>query len=103
MIQIATETVFPLSRTGEHVPLGRNGKKLHPATAFRWAQHGLRGVKLETIRVGGTTCTSVEALQRFFDHLSAPPAQAVAPRPSPAARSRAAEHADRKLIEMGVK
>jgi hypothetical protein len=28
------------------------------------------GVKLEVIRVGGTLCTSVEALQRFFDRLA---------------------------------
>jgi hypothetical protein len=27
-------------------------------------------VKLEVIKVGGTTCTSQEALQRFFDRLT---------------------------------
>ena len=36
-----------------------------------WARNGIRGVRIETIRVGGTLCTSLEALQRFFDRLSA--------------------------------
>ncbi len=36
---------------------------------YRWATEGLRGVHLETIQVGGTLCTSIEALQRFFERL----------------------------------
>ena len=32
---------------------------------------GVRGIRLESIMVGGTRCTSVQALQRFFDALTA--------------------------------
>ncbi|MFO0954422.1 MAG: DUF1580 domain-containing protein [Isosphaeraceae bacterium] len=100
-ILIAEETVFPLSEVPNHVP-PRRGKKLHVATVFRW-KGGLRGVKLETIRIGGTLHTSAEALQRFFDRLSAtdhgpdpaPPAD-----PSKA-RQRAAERAGRELDSLG--
>jgi hypothetical protein len=40
------------------------------STIYRWATAGVAGVKLETIRVGGTLCTSFEALQRFFERLT---------------------------------
>ena len=39
-------------------------------TIYRWATKGMRGFRLETIRIGGTLCTSHEALQRFFDRLT---------------------------------
>ena len=45
-------------------------KRLHPATLYRWAARGLRGVRLETIQVGGSLCTSEEKLQLFFNRLS---------------------------------
>jgi hypothetical protein len=77
-IVLASESVFPLAESPRHVPARRGGKRLHQSTAFRWAKHGLRGVRLETIRVGGTLCTSAEALQRFFDALSAAPVGHVA-------------------------
>ena len=54
----------------KNFPLGRNGKRIHLATLYRWALGGTGGVRLETLKVGGTTCTSVEALQRFFDELT---------------------------------
>jgi hypothetical protein len=41
-------------------------KKLSNATLWRWITCGLRGVKLETILIGGTRCTSVEAVERFI-------------------------------------
>ena len=47
-------------------------------TLYRWSAKGIRGVRLETIRVGGSLCTSVQALQRFFDRLSGPRGDAAA-------------------------
>lgn len=47
----------------------------HYATLFRWAQRGCRGIRLETILVGGIRYTSREALDRFIaacSGLSAP-------------------------------
>lgn len=38
----------------------------HYATLFRWGQRGCRGIRLETILVGGIRYTSREALDRFI-------------------------------------
>ena len=72
MIDIRTENLIPLTKAPrlENLPLRRYDKPPHVATFFRWARRGLRGVRLETIRVGGTLCTTAEALQRFFEALS---------------------------------
>lgn len=74
MIDIRTEKTFPLSQIAkrDELPRRRRGKPLNVATLYRWAKNGLRGGRLETIQVGGTLCTSVEALQRFFDALGCP-------------------------------
>lgn len=66
MIELATETVVSLTQATNHLPRRRGGKKPHASTLYRWAKNGL-----ETIRVGGTLCTSVEALQRFCERLTA--------------------------------
>jgi hypothetical protein len=66
VIDITTEKVRNLHRIRRYVTKVRGGKPIHPATLYRWANDGCAGVKLETIKVGGTTCTSIEALQRFF-------------------------------------
>ena len=70
MINLKTETILSFSEVCRRLPRRRAGRPLHPATLYRWANPGLRGIKLETIQVGGTLCTSLEALQRFFDKLS---------------------------------
>ncbi len=66
MIDLSTEDVMPLKEAAPITP-GRP----HVATLFRWASRGVGGVKLEVVRVGGKTCTSREALQRFCDRLTA--------------------------------
>jgi hypothetical protein len=65
------ENVFPLAQAPKLLPPGRQGKRRHTATMFRWATIGLRGVVLETVQVGGTRCTSRAALERFFAALTA--------------------------------
>jgi hypothetical protein len=80
MIDITQERVFPLNHAPrqKELPRRRYGKRPHVATLYRWAKRGLCGVRLETISVGGTLCTSVEALQRFFAGLTdiaSPPTQ----------------------------
>jgi hypothetical protein len=49
-------------------------KPPHPSTLFRWARKGLKSrsgriVHLTILPVGGTYCTSLEALARFFGEL----------------------------------
>ena len=61
-----TEDVFPLSQT----PKRLRGRRVHSSTVFRWVKRGIRGHRLETIKIGGVICTSENALRRFFNSLS---------------------------------
>ena len=65
-MELGEETIIPLTEAPEYLPR-RRGKKIHISTLFRWAQKGTGGKQLETIKVGGTRCTSLEALQRFIE------------------------------------
>jgi hypothetical protein len=62
---------------------------------WRWAARGIRGVRLEVVRVGGTTWTSVEALGRFFAALNG--TAALPPTPTPSASA-----AERELDALGI-
>jgi hypothetical protein len=59
-------------------------------------------VILESIQVGGTRCTSREALARFFRRLTTGDAADVSPVRSVAQRERAAQKAMKALEEAGV-
>jgi hypothetical protein len=39
----------------------------HISTLIRWFQQGIKGVKLETVLVGGRRFTSLEAIHRFIE------------------------------------
>ncbi len=82
MIDIHSETVISLADAPRHLPKRRGGKRPHIATLYRWAQRGCRGMKLETVQVGGTLCTSLEALQRFCDRLTSGVVPTAAPEPA---------------------
>lgn len=103
MIDLATEQVYSLTDAPSRFPFPtrRNGKKPHVATLFRWAKTGCRGVRLETIRVGGTTCTSTEAINRFCERLTERP-RIGSPRPTPTGQRKAAERASRELDAIGI-
>ncbi len=73
MIDIRTEELITLAKAASELPPRRLGRRAHVSTLYRWVGHGLRGVRLEAVQVGGTRCTSREALQRFFDRLDYPP------------------------------
>ncbi len=57
------------------IPIGQVGNCVTPrvsrATAHRWAKVGVRGIKLESVMVGGRVFTTSEALARFICELSA--------------------------------
>jgi hypothetical protein len=76
MIDTRGEHTFPLSHARDHVH-----SRPSPATAWRWALKGIRGVKLETVMMGGRRYTSREAVDRFFAGLTEARA-AAAPAPS---------------------
>lgn len=99
-IDLLKESVVTLADAAKHLPRRRSGKRPHVSCLYRWVQTGIRGIRLETIRVGGTLCTSTEAVQRFCDRLTAgtttPPA-----RPSPNRRHQIAK-AEKELADAGI-
>ena len=105
---LLSETVIPFSGVGKLIP-GRNGRRLNPTTPWRWATKGSRTpagavVKLEVIRCGGRTLTSVEAVKRFFDRLTAATVgESTSEQPrSPAERRMASARAEAELIAAGA-
>jgi hypothetical protein len=66
------ETIISLAAAPDDLPRRRSGRPIHVSCIYRWTTVGCRGVVLESLQVGGTRCTSREALQRFFDKLSEP-------------------------------
>jgi len=73
------------------------------ATIYRWAQIGIKGIRLETVQVGGCKFTSREALARFFAALSARTAGTQPQAPdATTARKRAVRRAEALLDAHGV-
>jgi hypothetical protein len=74
-IDPATEVLRPLADAARQLPPLRGGKPVWPSTVWRWATRGIRDrngavVRLEIIKLGGTCCTSEQALTRFFRALT---------------------------------
>src|SRR3954447_7108193 len=100
MLDTTIETVLSLAEAAEGLPRRRRGRKTHVSTLYRWTTAGCRGVRLETIQVGATRCTSREALQRFFERLSSggqPGSHPIAATRSAVRRARESERAGEKL------
>jgi hypothetical protein len=108
MIETSTETLLSLRDAAKRLPGRRQGKRPAVETLYRWTLHGCRGIVLESAQIGGTRCTSIEALDRFFAALSAASraGQLVPPPLSTArmsaARRRQVEQAERELTEAGI-
>jgi len=100
MIDIKREKLVTLRQAVELLPARRAGKAPSYRTVIRWAKQGILGVRLETLRVGETLCTSHEAMQRFFEACTAadPPVRE-APDPK---RQRQYDQALAKLRSRGL-
>jgi len=97
MIDLGTETVLSLNQAAKAAP-GRP----HLATIWRWAQRGVKGVKLETIVVGGRRFTSSEAIERFIARTTAAANGEPAPIRTPRQRQRAIAAAEAALARDGI-
>jgi hypothetical protein len=97
-IDITTERVVTFREAAkEYCPRRRHGRKPHISTFYRWARMGL-----ETIQVGGQLCTSVEALQRFFDSLSGPASPTRRPAATPRRVVCTPDQVERELTTLGL-
>lgn len=98
-----TETLISLSEATRHLPRRRGQKKPHISCLYRWTTSGCKGMVLESIQVGGTRCTSKEALARFFRRLTDGQAPDDAPKVRSATeRERAMAKAMRELEAAGI-
>lgn len=106
-IDVFGETLVTLREAAKRLPKVKAGKSPHIATLHRWVQRGCRSrdgqiVRLEAVKIGGTVCTSLEALQRFFDGLSGD-TTVVAPQARTARqRQRAIARAEEELRKAGI-
>jgi hypothetical protein len=60
MIDVETESLLSLADAAKALP-----GHPHITTLWRWRKCGVRGVRLETVLVGGRRYTSREAVERF--------------------------------------
>ncbi len=101
MIDTTIERLIPLREVPKVLPCRETGRRIHISAIYRWAQRGIHGVRLDVVRIGGTTYTSSEAIQRFGEQLSSRTGfNAVADLPTPRARQREIEQASRRVGEL---
>ena len=101
MIDLLTEEVVSFTDAARMLPRRRGGKRPHVATLYRWSQSGCRGVRLETIQVGGTRCTSRQAIARFCEQLSRDSLDTIPP-PTRRQRTKSIEQAEKTLEAAGI-
>lgn len=65
-----TEKIVSFVEGAEALP-EINGKPVHPSALWRWARKGIKGIRLESVRLGGRFVTSMEAIDRFSKALAA--------------------------------
>jgi hypothetical protein len=102
MIDLTRESLISLSDVPAHLPERRGGKRPHISCIYRWAQKGCRGVLLETLQCGGTKITSLQALQRFFEKLTAASSGTAPPTRSSRQRERDIAMAEADLSRAGM-
>jgi len=98
MIDIASEELIALREVPNRLPPRPTGRRVHISAVYRWIQRGVRGTCLESVRIGGTPYTSMEALQRFAERLSPSPGRPqIQPNTTTKTRQRQIDEATRRV------
>jgi hypothetical protein len=71
MIETIVERPIPLRKIPAAAIPGQGTSSFIPTPLHRWCLLGVRGIRLESVMVGGRRCTSIEALNRFFQAVTA--------------------------------
>jgi hypothetical protein len=103
-IDFLREKVINLHEAPEYLGHGRQGQRPHVSFLVRAIKTGIRGQKLEAVRLGGRWLTSVEALQRWCE-AQTPSSPESTQKPATKRHRRAAssqDHVDRLLDEAGL-
>lgn len=86
------------------IPIGHLARKyqVDPATVYRWWKKGIRGVRLETVMVGGRRMVPDGADERFHAAVTAASTpDAISPPRSPSASDAASKRASDQLSKRG--
>jgi hypothetical protein len=110
MIDLESERTISLQEAARRYPSGREGKPTHVATVLRHITMGVRGPNGEIVRLDGTRLgrrwiTSIEAIQRFSERLTAATISNQAQAPgvaTSASRKRELERIKRELDAAGI-
>jgi hypothetical protein len=70
MIDPNVEQPITLREAAKLPALRRNGRGPHLSAIYRWVNRGVRGKRLETIVIGGSRCTTLEAVGRWINALT---------------------------------
>ena len=70
-INVFKEQLITFAELAKSLPCRRGDRPVHLATIHRWRSRGLKGIRLEGVRVGGAWHTSREAFRRFTERLTA--------------------------------
>ncbi len=93
------------SSQSEYLPIVRavelaTGRRPHLSTVLRWCIRGSRGIRLDSRVLGGRRLTTVDAVHRYMDAVTAASVGGIAlPAESPAATRRRVDRAARELAE----
>ena len=63
------DNLMSLDEATRYVP-AINGRRHATSTLYRWCRRGIKGVRLEYVRIGRNIATTTEALDRFFEALA---------------------------------
>ena len=97
-IDLTAETPITLAEAARTLP----GGPVHVSTIHRWRLKGCRGVRLASFLRGGVRHTTREAIERFFDAVTAAADGEPAPTRTSAQRERDIEQAEHELARAGI-
>ena len=100
MLPLNPAKFVPIHDVPAMLPVRPNGKRVHISAVYRWASKGVRGVRLQTVRIAGALYTTREAVEDFINAAATPPE-------APSVPDRLAEHRQamasaRLALELGL-
>jgi hypothetical protein len=101
-VDILSEAIVSLAEAAKIIPT-----RPDVSTLWRWYRRGVRGIRLETVIIGGKRYTSRESIQRFIERTTEAHDKGAAAPAKPFARTRrnrnaAVTEAKKKLQAPGI-
>jgi hypothetical protein len=100
--QIEKPLTFGQAAKLDLIPRRRRDRPIHPSCIARWATQGLDGVRLDSLKIGRTWCTSRESLVRFFQRLTRAARPELPQRNAEPSNNSPNNRADRALDRAGI-